>query len=95
MGETASKGTEATCLMRNFHRLSRCLVGIRVPALSSAARAACCRLLRDWAGLYKAVVNKYYIDELYAALFVKPLMAGSTAILWHGIDQGCDRRFAE
>ena len=28
-------------------------------------------------GLYQAVVHKYYIDELYAALFVKPLIAGS------------------
>jgi NADH-quinone oxidoreductase subunit L len=38
-------------------------------------------------GLYHAVVHKYYIDELYAALFVKPLIAGSALILWHGIDQ--------
>jgi NADH-quinone oxidoreductase subunit L len=38
--------------------------------------------------LYTAVSNKYYIDELYAILFVKPLIDGSTTILWHGIDQG-------
>ena len=38
-------------------------------------------------GLYQAVVHKYYIDELYAALFVKPLIAGSALILWHGIDR--------
>jgi NADH-quinone oxidoreductase subunit L len=38
-------------------------------------------------GLYDAVVHKYYIDELYATLFVKPLIAGSALILWHGIDQ--------
>ena len=37
--------------------------------------------------LYDAVVHKYYIDELYAILFVKPLIAGSALILWHGIDQ--------
>jgi NADH-quinone oxidoreductase subunit L len=37
--------------------------------------------------LYDAVVHKYYIDELYATLFVKPLIAGSALILWHGIDQ--------
>ncbi len=29
-------------------------------------------------GFYEAVVNKYYIDELYAKLFVKPLIDGST-----------------
>jgi NADH-quinone oxidoreductase subunit L len=39
-------------------------------------------------GLYDAVVHKYYIDELYAAIFVKPLIDGSTRILWHGVDQG-------
>ena len=39
-------------------------------------------------GLYEAVAHKYYIDELYSALFVKPLMDGSTTILWHGVDQG-------
>jgi NADH-quinone oxidoreductase subunit L len=39
-------------------------------------------------GLYQTVLHKYYVDEIYAALFVKPLINGSTKILWHGIDQG-------
>jgi len=39
-------------------------------------------------GFYETVLHKYYIDELYAALFVKPLVDGSTRILWHGVDQG-------
>jgi NADH-quinone oxidoreductase subunit L len=39
-------------------------------------------------GLYTAVVNKYYVDELYATLFVKPLIDGSRRILWQGVDQG-------
>jgi NADH-quinone oxidoreductase subunit L len=38
--------------------------------------------------LYRAVANKYYVDELYALLFVKPVVDGSTEILWHGVDQG-------
>ena len=38
-------------------------------------------------GLYQTVVHKYYIDELYAALFVKPLVDGSTRILWQGVDR--------
>jgi NADH-quinone oxidoreductase subunit L len=38
-------------------------------------------------GFYNAVVHKYYVDELYATLFVKPLVDGSTRILWRGIDQ--------
>ena len=36
---------------------------------------------------YDAVLNKYYIDELYAKLFVKPLVDGSTSILWQGVDR--------
>jgi NADH-quinone oxidoreductase subunit L len=39
-------------------------------------------------GLYRAVVNKYYVDELYAALIVKPLLLGSTDLLWKGVDKG-------
>jgi NADH-quinone oxidoreductase subunit L len=38
-------------------------------------------------GFYDTVVHKYYVDEIYAALFVKPLLEGSTRILWQGIDQ--------
>jgi NADH-quinone oxidoreductase subunit L len=36
---------------------------------------------------YDAILNKYYIDELYAKLFVKPLVDGSTSILWQGVDR--------
>ncbi len=46
------------------------------------------RIAASLGGLYQAVSNKYYIDELYAVLFVKPLIDGSTTILWHGVDQG-------
>ena len=46
------------------------------------------RIATSLGGLYRAVVNKYYVDEFYASLFVKPLVEGSTAILWKGMDQG-------
>jgi NADH-quinone oxidoreductase subunit L len=36
---------------------------------------------------YRAVANKYYVDELYAILFVNPAVEGSSRILWRGIDQ--------
>jgi len=38
-------------------------------------------------GFYTAVLNKYYVDEFYAKLFVKPLIQGSTNILWQGVDR--------
>jgi NADH-quinone oxidoreductase subunit L len=37
--------------------------------------------------LYATVGHKYYIDELYAAVFIKPLIDGSTRILWQGVDR--------
>jgi NADH-quinone oxidoreductase subunit L len=46
------------------------------------------RIAESLGGLYRAVANKYYVDELYALLFVKPVVDGSTEILWHGVDQG-------
>lgn len=36
--------------------------------------------------LYRLVYNKYYVDELYAALFVRPVVEGSRAVLWRGMD---------
>ncbi len=45
------------------------------------------RIAHSVQGLYTTVLNKYYVDELYAAIFVKPLIDGSTKLLWHGIDR--------
>ena len=36
---------------------------------------------------YNTVLNKYYVDELYAKVFVKPLVDGSTRILWQVVDR--------
>jgi len=44
-------------------------------------------IARALGSFYEAVVHKYYVDEIYAAVFVKPLIDGSTRILWHGIDR--------
>jgi len=38
-------------------------------------------------GLYTTVLNKYYVDDIYAAVLVNPLLAISTNVLWHGVDQ--------
>jgi NADH-quinone oxidoreductase subunit L len=45
------------------------------------------KVASDLDGLYDAVVHRYYIDELYGEVFVKPLVEGSTRILWQGVDQ--------
>jgi NADH-quinone oxidoreductase subunit L len=38
-------------------------------------------------GLYTLVYNKYYVDEIYAALIVNPLLWISTNVLWHVVDE--------
>jgi len=39
-------------------------------------------------GLYLLLLNKYYVDEIYAALIVRPLLWISTNVLWHVVDEG-------
>ncbi len=39
-------------------------------------------------GLYRLVYNKYYVDEIYAATVVKPIVSGSRVVLWRGVDAG-------
>jgi len=38
-------------------------------------------------GAYQALAHKYYVDEFYGAFLVKPLIEGSTRILWQGVDR--------
>jgi NADH-quinone oxidoreductase subunit L len=37
-------------------------------------------------GLYRLVLNKYKIDEVYDVLVVRPLVDGSRTVLWRGMD---------
>jgi len=39
-------------------------------------------------GLYRLVLDKYRIDELYGAVVIRPLILLSRNVLWKGIDQG-------
>src|SRR5204862_3689382 len=36
--------------------------------------------------IYTLLLNKYYIDELYDAVVVRPIQAISTTVLWKGAD---------
>jgi NADH-quinone oxidoreductase subunit L len=85
-GETAGSGTETLLTLIS---VGAAILGLflawslyfRRPQLPA-------RIAASLGGLYQTVVHKYYVDEIYAALFVKPLIDGSTTILWHGVDQG-------
>ncbi len=45
-------------------------------------------LARKYARLYDLVYNKYYVDEIYDALFVRPIRAASERLLWKIFDAG-------
>jgi NADH-quinone oxidoreductase subunit L len=46
------------------------------------------KLAQSLRGPYTLVLHKYFIDELYNAVFVAPLLWISTNVLWHVIDEG-------
>ncbi|MGC2416205.1 MAG: NADH-quinone oxidoreductase subunit L [Candidatus Acidiferrales bacterium] len=45
------------------------------------------RLAKSLHGLYTLIFHKYYVDEIYAALIVRPLLWISANLLWHGVDE--------
>jgi NADH-quinone oxidoreductase subunit L len=56
------------------------LMYVARPALAESGKNA----LR---GLYTLVYNKYYVDEFYRAVVVRPLEVFSRYILWRGVDE--------
>ena len=84
-GEAASRGTEfllmgISVLVAFSGAILAWVLYVSQPSLPQ-------KIADALGGLYEAVVNKYYVDELYAKLFVKPLVDGSTSILWQGVDR--------
>lgn len=46
------------------------------------------RMVDKCKAIYTLIYNKYYIDEIYEALIVKPLHWFSRVVLWKGVDSG-------
>ena len=44
------------------------------------------KLAKSVKPVYNTLLNKYYVDELYAAVIIKPLMWISTNVLWKFVD---------
>jgi NADH-quinone oxidoreductase subunit L len=44
------------------------------------------RLAERFPGAYRLLLNKYYVDELYDAAVVRPIVATSREGLWRGVD---------
>jgi NADH-quinone oxidoreductase subunit L len=51
-------------------------------------RSAADNMARSMSGVHKLLLNKYYVDELYDAVFVQPIKKLSTGGLWKGMDAG-------
>jgi len=45
-------------------------------------------LAKSLSGLYTLLYNKYFVDEVYDAAVVAPLVKGSRTVLWKGVDAG-------
>jgi NADH-quinone oxidoreductase subunit L len=45
-------------------------------------------LARTFKAPYNLVYNKYFVDEVYSATVVRPLVGGSRIVLWKGVDAG-------
>jgi NADH-quinone oxidoreductase subunit L len=84
-GETASRGIE---LLLMGVSVAVALLGAWLAYVLYVSKPYLPQKVADSFGsFYGAVLNKYYVDELYATLFVKPLVDGSTRILWQGVDR--------
>ena len=46
------------------------------------------KLAESLRGPYTLVLHKYYVDELYNAVIIQPLLWISTNVLWHVVDEG-------
>src|ERR1035441_84438 len=84
-GEAASRGTE---LLLMGISVAVAVMGFLLAFVLYVSKPYLPRKIADSLnGFYTAILNKYYVDELYAKLFVKPLVDGSTSILWQGVDR--------
>ncbi len=82
-------GDEKTELM-----LMALSIGIAAAGIGLAAffwlsnRSAADGIAQSARPIHTLLLNKYYVDELYDAVFVRPIRALSTGVLWKGADAG-------
>jgi NADH-quinone oxidoreductase subunit L len=65
------------------------LAGIYLARTWYIRRGEIPELLRSrFTGLYRVLLNKYYVDEMYDAAVVTPVVKGSEKLLWRVVDVG-------
>ena len=83
--ESGAQGLSAGTLMI----FALCFVGVAILAawwLYLKNTSLPHRVARRFNGLYQILVHKYYVDEFYYWLVVRPLRVGAEKILWQRID---------
>ncbi len=65
------------------------LAGIALAFVFYVLRPGLAQVVAERLGLlYRLVYNKYFVDEVYQTLVVKPVVGGSRELLWRGVDVG-------
>jgi NADH-quinone oxidoreductase subunit L len=84
VAEVADQGLELTLMLVSS---AIAVVGIAIAAYFFLRnRAASDRLARQFGGVRRLLLNKYYVDEIYDAAVVQPIRIVSESALWKVID---------
>jgi NADH-quinone oxidoreductase subunit L len=82
--EVADRGLELTLMLVSS---VVAVVGIGIAAYFFLKnRAAAAGLARQFGGVQRLLLNKYYVDEIYDAAIVQPIRIVSASALWKAID---------
>jgi NADH-quinone oxidoreductase subunit L len=95
-GAAAEAGAEAAAPEEDHTALERTLMGVSLTiAIAGIAvawfvwvtrRRIADNMVREFPGLHRLLLNKYYVDEIYDATLVQPIKAASTEGLWRWFD---------
>jgi NADH-quinone oxidoreductase subunit L len=88
-GGPASAARESSGLALMAFSLAAALIGILLAYwFYLASPKLPDRLAERFSALYRTLVHKYYVDEFYDWLLVRPVRVGSEKLLWRGVDDG-------
>jgi len=84
--ETPAEGAESTELMLMALSTGIAVAGIGIAAFFWLRKRDAAAPASSGGAIHTLLLNKYYIDELYDAVVVRPIQAMSTTVLWKGAD---------
>jgi NADH-quinone oxidoreductase subunit L len=83
-GAAADEGTELALMLLSS---GIALAGIGIAAFFFLRRPdRADAVARSFPGVYRVLLNKYYVDEIYDTVIVQPIKRISTVGLWRGVD---------